>query len=205
MSICVEEVARCGCRCGDGGAIGQACVELGGAEVDPFEVDVAVDDHRHRHDVDVEARPEFRRQHRTGVCDDADHLMGFRLSRNLVRIIAEPNSANAMVLGPAGGPHALGRCRRHQSRLATTQAAQDKPVACSASRSRVAPRNATTASIGKNAGKTMRQAPAEVATPLPPRPCFQIGTMWPGRRCLVRARRRWRLCSCRRRAPRGPT
>src|SRR5450759_493599 len=77
------------------------------------------------------------------------------------------------------GPHRLGRSASHQAKLATTQTVLLSWMARSALRSRRAPTAATPASSGKKAGNTASTAPAEVATPFPPRNWVQTGQIWP--------------------------
>jgi hypothetical protein len=75
------------------------------------------------------------------------------------------------------GPQRLGRSASHHPIDAATQTLLLSWIARSAFRRRSAPAAATAASSAKNAGKTARTAPLDVATPLPPRNRFQAGQM----------------------------
>src|SRR6266508_6578092 len=133
---------------------------------------MVVDDDRQRYHRDLVALPQVARQLRVGIGDEPDHatsLAGVRAAaRNLYRIIVEPISANRSSPIEGSGPHRFGRSAAHQIADDAIQMRHATWVPMSARRDLSALAPATTMSIGKYAGNTARQAPADVATPFPP-------------------------------------
>src|SRR5436190_20459352 len=112
---------------------------------------------------------------------------GTRLTRNLYRIIVEPISANSSNPSEGSGPQRFGRSAPHQIAADATQMTHATCVPMSARRDLSALAPATTMSIGKYAGNTARQAPAEVATPFPPRKRLHTGKMCPAMAAVAAA------------------
>ena len=81
--------------------------------------------------------------------------------------------------GPVGGPR--GSASRRPSTARRQRSRSHTPLGCRSSPAATSPRSghATTALSGKYSGNTAMQAPADVATPFPPRKRVHTGKMWP--------------------------